>query len=103
MQWIPQTPLFRTATVTVQNLATGEKNVVHTGDDGNIPFHSPARQLPLTQISSPWTLDLRASVAHYNENVSRSRVFGFDDTTLGFSQNFSNSRFVPIPPRISLS
>ncbi len=56
----------------------------------------------LTQIGARWTLDLRASVARYNEKVNRSRVFGFDDTALGFSSTFSTERFVPVPPRISL-
>lgn len=56
----------------------------------------------ITQLSPRWTLDLRAAVARYNETVARSRVSGFDDTQLGFSSAFSSSRFVPVPPRISL-
>ncbi len=56
----------------------------------------------LTQIGSRWTLDLRGAVARYNETVGRSRVYGYDDTQLGFSSAFSSGRFVPVPPRISL-
>ena len=47
-------------------------------------------------------LDLRASLTRYTEAAYRQHVYGFDATTLGFPSSFSNSRFDPIPPRISL-
>ncbi len=56
----------------------------------------------ITTFSPRVLLDLRASLARYNEFVARSTVYGFDDTALGFSQNFNNERFVPVPPRISM-
>lgn len=55
-----------------------------------------------TTFGSHVLLDLRASLARYNEAVARSTVNNFDDTTLGFSQNFTGERFVPVPPRISM-
>lgn len=55
-----------------------------------------------TTLSPHILLDLRASLSRYNETVARSTVFGFDDSTLGFTSAFSGQRFVPVPPRISL-
>jgi len=56
-----------------------------------------------TVFNAHIVMDLRASVTRYDETVGRQRVFGFDDTTLGFSSAFNSSRFVPVPPRITLS
>lgn len=55
-----------------------------------------------TIFGSHIVLDLRASLTRYNQTTGRQRVYGFDDTTLGFSSAFSSSRFVPVPPRITL-
>jgi hypothetical protein len=57
----------------------------------------------VTTLSSHMILDVRASLARYAEKVDRSTVFGFDDTQLGFSSGFSSGRFVPVPPRLTLS
>jgi hypothetical protein len=57
----------------------------------------------VTTLSNNMILDLRASLARYAEKVDRATVFGFDDTQLGFSSNFNSERFVPVPPRLSLS
>ncbi len=56
-----------------------------------------------TVVGSHIVIDLRASLTRYNQTTSRQRVYGFNDTTLGFSSAFSDSRFVPVPPRITLS
>lgn len=93
--------------------AHGRRNQV---DNGATNFAGPLldAQDPLARINDNGVidstttfgahivLDLRASITRYNETVDRSRVSGFDDTTLGFSSSFSNSRFVRVPPRISL-
>ena len=56
----------------------------------------------VTAFSPRVLMDLRASLARYTEVVARSAVMGYDDTQLGFSQNFNGERFVPVPPRISM-
>jgi hypothetical protein len=56
----------------------------------------------ITTFTPHILMDLRASLSRYNERVARSTVNGFDVTSLGFSQNFSGERFVPVPPRISM-
>ncbi|HEU4983639.1 MAG TPA: carboxypeptidase regulatory-like domain-containing protein [Acidobacteriaceae bacterium] len=56
----------------------------------------------ITVFSPRVLMDLRASLARYTEVVARSAVYGYDDTKLGFSQNFNSERFVPVPPRISM-
>ena len=56
----------------------------------------------ITTFSPHILMDLRANLARYDEFVARNTVNGFDDTKLGFSQNFNNERFVPVPPRISM-
>ncbi|NUQ30446.1 MAG: carboxypeptidase regulatory-like domain-containing protein, partial [Acidobacteriaceae bacterium] len=57
----------------------------------------------ITTLTPRIVMDLRASITRYNEMVDRSRVYGYDITSLGFSQSFANSRFVPVPPRLTLS
>ncbi|HWR14994.1 MAG TPA: TonB-dependent receptor [Terriglobales bacterium] len=57
----------------------------------------------VTTLSNTMILDLRASLARYTERVDRSTVFGYDVTQLGFSPSFAASRFVPVPPRLTLS
>ncbi len=54
----------------------------------------------LTQFSPRVTMDIRASYTRYKEYVDRSRALGVDITTLGFSPNFANNRFVPLPPKL---
>jgi len=56
----------------------------------------------LTSFNSHVIMDIRASLARYNQTTNRQRVMGFDDSSLGFSSGFSNSRFNPLPPRITL-
>src|SRR6185437_5620361 len=56
----------------------------------------------ITVFSPRVLMDLRASLARYTEVVARSAVYGYDDTKLGFSQNFNSELFVPVPPRISM-
>ena len=56
----------------------------------------------LTTFSPHMLLDLRASLARYNETVARGTVNNFDDTRLGFTSGFNSERFVPVPPRISM-
>ena len=53
-------------------------------------------------LSPTMVLDLRAALTRYTEAAYRSHVYGFDATTVGFPASFSNSRFDPIPPRLSL-
>ncbi len=55
----------------------------------------------LTVISPSTLFDLRFGYARFIQAAYRTTVNGFDDTLLGFSQNFSaNQRFTPLPPRI---
>ena len=54
----------------------------------------------LTQFSSRISMDLRASFTRYNEYVDRSRALSYDITQLGFSSNYANNRFVPLPPKL---
>lgn len=54
----------------------------------------------LTQFTPRVTMDIRASFTRYREFVDRSRALGVDITTLGFSSNYANSRFVPLPPKL---
>ncbi|MBV9036771.1 MAG: hypothetical protein JO182_19935 [Acidobacteriaceae bacterium] len=85
-------------------------------DSGSTGFTGPGRdaQDPLVRINdnavadfltviSPNTLlDLRLGFARFIQAAYRTTVNGFDDTALGFSQNFSaNQRFNPLPPRIA--
>ena len=56
----------------------------------------------LTVFNAHVIMDLRASLARYNQTTSRQRVTGFDDTSLGFSSAFNDGRFNPVPPRITL-
>jgi hypothetical protein len=51
----------------------------------------------LTVFNEHVILDIRASLARYNQTTSRQRVTGFDDTTLGFSSAFNDSRFNAVP------
>ncbi|MBV8830052.1 MAG: carboxypeptidase regulatory-like domain-containing protein [Acidobacteriaceae bacterium] len=84
-------------------------------DNGANGFTGPGRdaQDPLVRINdnavadfltvvSPSTLiDLRFGFARFIQAAYRTTVNNFDDTTLGFSQNFSaNQRFIDLPPRI---
>lgn len=54
----------------------------------------------LTQFSARLTMDLRASYTRYNETVARTRAESYDLSQLGFSQNYVNGRFVPLPPKL---
>lgn len=54
----------------------------------------------LTQFSPNLTMDLRGSFTRYYEFVARSRAAGYDITQLGFTQNYANSRFVGLPPKL---
>ncbi len=92
--------------------AHNRRNQVDNGANG---FTGPGRdaQDPLVRINdnavadfltvlSPSTLfDLRFGFARFIQAAYRTSVDGFDDTQLGFSQNFSaNQRFNALPPRI---
>jgi hypothetical protein len=92
--------------------AHNRRNQVDNGANG---FTGPGRdaQDPLVRINdnavadfltvmSPSTLlDLRFGFARFIQAAYRTSVEGFDDTLLGFSQNFSaNQRFNALPPRI---
>ena len=56
----------------------------------------------VTVLSPSMILNLRGSLTRYIEEARRQRVYGLDITQLGFSQQFTNARFDPIPPRISV-
>jgi hypothetical protein len=56
----------------------------------------------LTVLSPSTLLDLRLGYARFIQAAYRTSVDNFDDTTLGFSQNFSaGQRFNFLPPRIT--
>ncbi len=56
----------------------------------------------LTVLSPSTLFDLRFGYARFIQAAYRTTVNGFDDTALGFSQNFSaNQRFNYLPPRIT--
>jgi hypothetical protein len=56
----------------------------------------------VTVLTPSMILDTRVGLTRYIEEAQRRSVYGFDATSIGFPASFSNARFDPIPPRLSI-
>ncbi len=85
----------------IDNGANGFTGAGRDAQDPLIRVNDNAVADFLTIVSANTLIDLRFGFARFIQAATRTTVNNFDDTTLGFSQNFSaNQRFNYLPPRI---
>lgn len=96
---------FRYAHNRRNQVDNGAQNFTGPGLDAQDPLirlNDNAVVDSVTVLSPTMILNLRGSLTRYIEEARRERVYGYDITQLGFSQQYANSRFDPIPPRIQV-
>jgi hypothetical protein len=94
---------FRYANNKREQVDNGYQNFQGPGLDAQDPLirtNHNAVVDSVTVLSPNMILNLRGALTRYVEEAQRQRVWGFDITQLGFTQDYSNARFDPIPPRI---
>lgn len=85
----------------VDNGANGFTGAGRDAQDPLVRINDNAVADSLTVLSPNTLFDIRLGFARFTQAAYRTTVNNFDDTTLGFSQNFSaNQRFNYLPPRI---
>lgn len=85
----------------IDNGANGFTGPGRDAQDPLVRINDNAVVDSLTVLSPNTLLDIRIGFARFIQAAYRTTVNNFDDTTLGFSQNFSqNQRFNLLPPRI---
>ncbi|HZQ52317.1 MAG TPA: carboxypeptidase regulatory-like domain-containing protein [Bryobacteraceae bacterium] len=85
----------------IDNGANGFTGPGRDAQDPLVRINDNAVVDSLTVLSPNTLLDIRLGFARFIQAAYRTTVNNFDDTTLGFSQNFSqNQRFNLLPPRI---
>jgi len=85
----------------IDNGANGFTGAGRDAQDPLVRINDNAVADALTIISPNILLDLRFGFSRFVQAAYRTSVDNFDDTTLGFSRNFSaNQRFNFLPPRI---
>ncbi|HYZ83170.1 MAG TPA: TonB-dependent receptor [Bryobacteraceae bacterium] len=96
---------FRYAQNRREQVDNGFQNFTGPGLDAQGPLvrtNNNAVVDSVTVLNANMILNLRGAFTRYIEEARRQRVYGLDISTLGFSPQFTNSRFDPIPPRIEV-